>query len=551
MSGVDKTPHLSSTHFAGDPDPYYPPSYPPMPQSMHAEPQSIDSTISDSHSRDRHAQYANLMLPVPHGQSTPPLPSAIFPSSIGSFPPTATTAEFLPSTSGLGIPPYYYEPSVKPDTELSLVNALKSELQPEAYTVLSSQQSSRIESTILSSHMRAHASLDSQLGSAQVARPHSGGEVEHRIRRQQLPSLRSPRSPVYEELDARSSSVSPVRMQTSHLFNTIDPFHDLADNEVAPMDHQKESESSGERHLSLLPPTTELPDGTSPFRHSFQTHATVGSTAYGHDGPSLPLTPTSMSFPDQERWSVVIQSIKTAENNVQANLNVDRASVEALSSAKGHLSSNASQLNFSISQRWTNSSQLPPPFQGSSSDGVFPSASITSGTDSFSAFDLMSFPNPPTAGPGQQGSPTPGTRSPWVKGLTLPMPTNMVISRRSFKEPGTPTSLPHSFASVPLLPLEPSSTPSTPLSIPNSNPTFRVVKTPSRVVVTTHYTPVPIIAIPEGRESWWLDSRSPSPPSRATSPPLQGINYLRTGSVSSSVEGNTAAKSKCYLLGQI
>ena len=555
VPGLDMTPHLSSAHFARDPDPYYPPSsYPLMPQSMYTGRQSTDATTSDSYSRDRHVQYATLRLPEP---STPALPSAIFSSAIGSVPPTATTAEFPPRTSGLSVSSYYYGASVDLDTDLSLAGALKSELQPQAYKVSSSQQSSRIEPTLLSNYPRARAGIDSQLGPAQVAQPPSSGEVERfQIRHKQFPLLRPPRSPVYEESDVQGSPVSPVRMQTSHLFNAADPFHDLTDNEAVSMNHHKDSESSEERHFNLMPPTIELPDGTSLFRHSFQTYATVGSTAHGGDGPSLPPTPTSMQFHDQGRWAEVIQSINNSENKARAtdsiNSNGDRASVEALSSTRDTSSPNASQLRFGNSQGRTNSSLLPPPLQGSSSDGLLTSASMTSGTDSFTAFELMSFPKPPTAVPEQQVSATPRTRSPWVKGITLPMHTNMAVPRRSFREPGTPTALPLSFASVPAppLPLESSYTPSTPISVPGFNPTFHVVKTPSRVVVATHDSPVPVVAITEGKDSWWPDSRSPSPPSRAASPPLRSSYYLGTPSARSSVDGSTTAKSECYPLDQ-
>lgn len=519
---VDMTPSLV---FAGDPDPYYPPSYPTISRSMDTARESTDATTPYAHSRDRHAQYANMRLPVPH--LTPPLPSANFPSSIGgSEPPTATAAEFSSRTSRLGISSYYYGASVNLDTDLSRASALKSEIQSQAYEV-----SSR--------YLSAGVSLDSQLSPT----PPSGGTVEHlRIRLQQFPSLRPPRSSAYEESDVQSSSVSPIRTQTSHLFNTIDLFHDLTEN------HQKVSKSSEERHFSLLPPMIELSDGTSPFRHSFQTHATAGSIA--HDDPSLPPTPTSMPFPDQGCWAEVIQSIKAAGNKAQAidstHSNADQASVEVLSRTREYSSSNVSELRLSTSQGRSNSSQPLPHRQARSSDGVLPSASVTSGTDSFSAFERMSFPQPPAV------VPVPGARSPWIKGIALPMPTNMTISRRSFKEPGTPTALPLSFTSVPVppLPLEPSSTPSTPRSIRGFNPRFNVVKTPSRVVVTTHDAPVPIVAIPEGQESQWFDSISPSPPSRAASPPLKS-NYLDTPSAQSSGDGSPAAKSKCSPLEQI
>lgn len=526
---VDMTPSLFS---AGDPDPYYPPSpYPTISRSMYTARESTDATTSYAHSRDRHAQYANMRLPVPY--STPPLPSANFPSSIGgSEPPTATAAEFSSRTSRLGISSYYYGASVNLDTDLSRTSALKSEIQPQAYEV-----SSR--------YLSAGVSLDSQLSPA----PSSGGAVEHlQIRLQQLPSLRPPRSPAYEESDVQSSSVNPIRAQTSHLFNTIDPFHDLTENEATSVNHQKVSKSSEERHSSLIPPMIELSDGTSPFRHSFQTHATAGSIA--HDDPSLPPTPTSMPFHDQGCWAEVIQSIKAAGNMVQAidltHSNGDQASVEVLSRTREYSSSNVSELRFSTSQGRSNSSQPPPHRQARSSDGVLPSASVTSGTDSFSAFERMSFPQPPAV------VPVPGARSPWIKGIALPMPTNMTISRRSFKEPGTPTALPLSFTSVPVphLPLESSSTPSTPRNIQGFNPRFNVVKTPSRVVVTTHDAPVPIVAIPEGQESQWFDSISPSPPSRAASPPLKS-SYLDTPSAQSSGDGSPAAKSKCSPLEQI
>jgi len=548
---VDMTPRLSSTHSAGEPDPYYiTSSYPPVPQSMYTERQSTDATTSDSHSRDRHAQYATLRLLVPHDSSISALPSASYPSSVGSAPPTVTAADFPPSTAGPGVPSYYSGAYVYRDSDLSLASASRSGLHSRAS---SGQQSGRIELALLPSYPRMGVNPDSQLDSAQPARAPSGGEVERlRFRRQQLPVLRPPRSPVYEESEVQSS---PIRVQTSHLFNTTDPFHDLTDNEAASINHQKELESSEERYFNLLPPVIEPTDSTSPFRHSFQTHATAGST---HDGSSLPSSPTwrasAMPFSDQLHWAEVVQCIKTADNKPQAadstNSNVDRLSVEAPLSMRDNMSPDASQSCFSNSQGRSNSSLVPPIPQGSISDGLLTSASITSGSDSFTAFELMSFPKPPAAVPSQQVPMTPSTRSPWVKGLTLPMPINTATYRRSTREPGTPTTLYSSSPPVPTVPVPPlplslasPSTLPTPLSVSGSKPTFHVVKTPSRVVVTTHDTPVPTVATP-GIESWLSDPGFPSPPSR-TSPPLWSKDHLGTPSVRASVDGSMTTNSKC------
>ena len=558
MLDVDRTPDGSSAHLAEDPDSYHPPSsYPPMPQSILNASQTTDAATSDSHSSDRHAQYATLRLPVPHSSSTSALPSAIFPSSVGSCPPTATTAESPPITPGLRVPSYYYGSYVYRDSGSSLAGESRPGLQLHSYKVSSGQQSSRTVSALLSSDSNASVNLDSQLGPAQVTRPPSGDAVEPlRIRRQQPPLLRHPHSPVLEESEVQSSSASSARMQTSLLFNTTDPFHDINDNETASGDHHKESESREGRPVSLLPPANESSDSTSPFRHSFQTHATAGS----NDDSSLPPTPTSATptsatpFPDQRRWAEVIRRIKAADNKAQAtdptNSNVDRLSVVVLLSTRDNPSPNGSHSHVGNSQGRSNSSLVPPLPQGSTSDVLLTSASATSGTDSFAEFEFMSFPKPPTGVPRHQGPATPGTRSPWVKGLTLPMPINTATSRRSTREPNTLT--PVSFPPVPAVPapslsLTSPSAPSTPPSIPGLHPTFRVVKTPSRVVVTTHDTPVPTVAIPEGRDSWCTDLRPPtSPTSHATSLPPQNQNHSTT-----SVNGSIATNSKCHLLDQI
>lgn len=544
---VDRTPDVSSSHVAENPDSYYPSSsYPPMPQSSHTAPQTTDAATSDLRSSDRHAQYVTLGLPVPRGSSTSALPSANFPS-VASFPPTATTAEFPPSTEDLRVPSYYYGAYVYRDSDLSLASESRPGLQRHSYKVSSGQQSSRTVSAFLSSYSTMGVNLGSQLDPAQGTRPPSGDAVERlQIRRQQRPLLQHPYSPVLEGSEVQSTPASSAREQTSLLFNTTDPFHDVNDNETASGDHHKESESSEGRPISLLPPVIESPDITSPFRHSFQTHATAGST----DGSSLPPTPTTATpFPDQRRWAEVIQRIKTADNKAQdtdpTNSNVDRLSVEALFSPRDNSSSNASQSHFGNSQGRSNSSLVPPRPRGSTSDGLLNSASATSGSDSFTAFELMSFPTPPAGVPRQQGPATPGTRSPWVKGLTLPMPTNMATSRRSIRELGA-SFAPLSFASFPAVPapslsLTSPSTPSTPPSVPGIHPTFHVVKTPSRVVVTTHDSPVPTVAIPEGRDSWYSDSGPPtSPTSRATSPPLQNQSHSTL-----SVDGSIATNSKC------
>ena len=553
-SDVDiTTPHLSSTHVTGDPDLYYPPSFPPLVLSMYTGRQATDVTTSDSQSRDRHAQYTTLRLPVPHSHLTSAPPSPDFPSSVGSVPPTATTAEFPPSTAGLGVPSYHSGAYVYPDSGLSLAGASKVGLHPPAHNIWSGQQSSRVESTFLSSDSRTDVNLGSQLDRIQVSEPLPGSGVEPlRIRRQQPPVLRPRRSTDYEGSEVQNSSISLARVQTSRPFKTTDPFHDLSDNEAAFMDYQKESNSSEERFFSLLPPTVEPPGNASPLRHSFQTHATAGSTAHGHDSTSLPPTPTwrtsHIPFPDQRHWAEVMQSVNTSDSKAQATgPNVDRSSVEALLSTTDNSSSNASQSNLSNSQGRTNSSLVPPFVPGgSTSDGLLTSPSVTSGSDSFTAFELMSFPKPPTDVPGQQGSARPTTRSPWVKGLTLPMPTNMAIPARSIREPGTPNALPLSSASahtIPALPLSAASpsTLFTPLSAPGVNPTFHVVQTPSRVVVTTHDSPVPSVAIPEGSQSLWTDSRPPSP-ARRTSSPLPSKSQLNMSSAS--IDGSMTAKSK-------
>jgi hypothetical protein len=540
--------HLSSTHVTADPDLYYPPSFPPLFLPMYTGRQATDS---DSQSRDLPAQYATLRLPLPHGPSASVLPSPDFPSSVGSFPPTATTTEFPLSTAGLGLPSYDYGAYVHSDSDLSLASASKFGLHPPVHKISSEKQSGRIESTLLSGDSRMDVNSGSKLDPVRVAGPPSGGGVVPlRIRRQQQALLRAPQEPVYEGSEVQSSSISLTRVQTSRPFNMTGSFHDVNDNKAAFIGSQKESKSSEERLLRLLPPTVELPDNTSPLRQSFQTHATAGSTAHGHDGPSLPPTPTlrtsAMPLPDQRRWAEVIQSIKTSNSKAQAtDSNTDRLSVEALLGTRGDSSSNASQSNSSNSQGPANSSLVPPPVPGgSTSDGLLTSASVTSGVDSFNSFELMSFPKPPTAVPEKQGSTTPTTRSPWVKGLTLPMPTNMATSRRSMREPGTPTALSLRSTSVPRVPAlslssSSPSTPLTPLSAPGLNPTFHVAQAPSQVVVTTHSTPVPTVAIPEGSQSPWTDSGPPSPASRETGPPLQSKSQLSLSSVNGSMTANS------------
>lgn len=553
------TPNVSSKHVTGDPDLHYPSSFPPLFLSMYTGHQATDVTTSDSQSRDRHTQYATLRLPVSHCPSTSALPSPDFPSSVGSFPPTATTAEFPPSTADLGIPSYYYGAYLRPDSAISLAGASKFRLHRRAHNTSSDQQSNRFESTLFSSDLRTDENSGPQSNPVKVAGPPSRGGVEPlRIHRQQPPLLRVPRSPVYEGSEVQGPPLSLAGGQTSQLFNMTGPFHDRNDNEEPLMDYQKESKDSEGQRFSLVLPTIEPPDDTSPLRHSFQTHATAGST-HGHDGPSLPPTPTSRNsavpFPDHQRWAEVMQSINSADSKTHAtDTNADRLSVEALLSTRDNSSSNASQSNVSNLQGRSNSSLAPPLASiGSSSDGLLTSASATSGSDSFTAFELMSFPTPPTAVPAQRESAGPTTRSPWVKGLTLPMPINTGISRRPIREPGTPTALPPSPAPVPTVPALPlsaacPSTPSTPLSAPGLNPTFHVVQTPSRVVVTTFDTPVPTVASPKGSQSSWTDSRPPSPASCATSPPLQRQSLLSISGGRSSVDGSIATKSECCQL---
>ena len=552
------TPHLS-TQVTGDPDLYYPPSFPPLYLSMYTGRQTSDAITSDSQSRDRHTQYATLRLPVSHRTSSFALPSPDFPCSVGSVPPTATTAEFPPSTVDLGTPSHHYGTHLHPDSDLSLAGASKYGLHPWAHLVPFGQRSSRVESTTrLSSDSRMDINLGSQLDPVRVAGPPFGDEVEPlRIRRQHLPLLRPPRSPVYEGSEIQGSPISPESVQTSRPFKTTDPFRDLNDNEAAFIDYQEETKSSEGQPFSLLAPTIVSPDNSSPLRHSFQTNATSGSTVYGRDSPSLPSTPicrnSAVPFPDQLRWAEVMESIKTGESKAQATeANVDRLSVEALLSTRANSSSNASQSNLSNPQVRSHSSLVPPLVPGgSSSDGLLTSTSATSGSDSFTAFELMSFPTPPTAVPEQQRSAGPTPRSPWVKGLTLPMPINTAIPRKSVREPGTPTALPLSSALVPTVPALPlsaasPSTPITPPIAPGPNPTFHVVQAPSRVVVTTYDTPVPTVGSPDGSQySPWTDSRPPSPASCATSPPRQRNSYLSTCAGRSSVDG---ANSKCCSL---
>ena len=549
------TPHLS-TQVTGDPDLYYPPSFPPLYLSMYTGRQTTDAITSDSQSRDRHTQYATLRLPVSHRPSSFALPSPDFPCSVSSVPPTATTAEFPPSTADLGTPSHHYGTHLHPDSDLSLAGASKFGLHPWAHLVPFGQQSSRVESTFLSSASRADVNSGSQPDPIRVAAPPFGNEVEPlRIRRQHLPLLRPPRSPVYEGSETQGSPISPESVQTSCPFKTTDPFRDLNDNEAAFIDYQEETKSSEGQPFSLLAPTLLSPDNSSPLRHSFQTNATSGSTAHGHDSPSSPSTPvcrnSAVPFPDQLRWAEVMESIKTGESKAKATeANVDRLSVEALLSTRDNSSSNASQSNLSNTQGRSNSSLVPPLVpRGNSSDGLLTSTSATSGSDSFTAFELMSFPKPPTAIPEQQSSPGPTARSPWVKGLTLPMPINTAITRKSVREPGTPTALPlSSSAPVPTVPaLPPSaaspSTPFAPPTAPGPNPTFRVVQAPSRVVVTTYDAPVPTVDSPDGSQySPWTDSNPPSPASCATSPPRQRNSHLSTCAARSSVDG---ANSKC------
>ena len=553
--GDGTTPHLS-THATRDPDLYYPPSFPPLYLSMYTGRQTSDVITYDSQSRDRRTQYATLRLPVSHRPSSLALPSPDFPSSVGSVPPTATTAEFPPSTDDLSTPAHYYGTHLHPDSDLSLTGTSKFRVHPRAH-ISFSRQSSRVESTFISSDSRTDVNSGSQLDPVRVAGPPSGREVEPlRIHRQQPRLLRPPRSPVYEGPEVQTSPISPESVQTSHPFNTTDPFRDLNDNEAAFIDYQEESKRSDGRPFSLLTPTIGSADNTSPLRHSFQTHATAGSTAHGHDGSSSPSSPTcrnsAVPFPDQLPWAEVMQSIKTGDSKAQANeVNADRLSVEALLSTRDNSSSNASQSNLSNPQGRSNSSLVPPLVaRGSTSDGLLTSPSVTSGSDSFTAFELMSFPKPPTTVPEQQRSAGPTTRSPWVKGLTLPMPINTAIPRRSIREPGTPTALPLSSApvsTVPALPLSAASTstPSTPPTAPGLNSTFHAVQTPSRVVATTHDTSVPTVDSPDRSQSLWIDSRPPSPASCATSPPLQRNSHLSAGAARSSADGSIATESTC------
>jgi hypothetical protein len=550
------TPYLSSKHGTGDPDLYYPPSFPPLFLSMYTGRQATDVNNPDSQSRDRHIQYATLRLPV---STTSALPSPDFPSSVGSVPPTATTAEFPPSTADLGIPFHYYGAYLRPDSDLSLARVSRFGLHPRAHNISSDQQTSRVESTRLSSDLRTDVNAGSHLNPVRVAGPLSGRGVKPlRIHRQQPPLLRPPRSPlrpvrssVYEGSEVQNP---PTRPATSRPSNMTDPFHDLNANEAAVMDYQNESKNSEGQRSSIVLPTIEQPDNTSPLRHSFQTHATAGSTSHGHDGSSLPPTPTcrnsAVPFPDQQRWTEVMQSIKTGNSKAQAtDTNDDRLSVEVL---LGTRDNSSSQSNLSNWQGRSNSSLAPPLSSiGSPSDGLSTSRSATSGSDSFTAFELMSFPTPPTAVPEQQGTTGPTTRSPWVKGLSLPMPINTAISRRSIRGPGTPTALPPSSAPVPTAPALPlsaasPSTPSTPPNAPGLNPTFHVVPTPSRVVVTTFDTPVPTVASPDG--SQWTDSGPPSPASCATSPPLQCHSLLSISAARSSLDGSIATNSECCQL---
>ena len=546
------TPHLSM-QVTGDPDLYYPPSFPPLYLSMYTGRQTTDAITSDSQSRDRHTQYATLRLPVSHRSSSFALPSPDFPCSVGSVPPTATTAEFPPTTVDISTPSYHYGTHLHPDSDLSLAGASKFGLHPWAHLIPFGQQSSR--STFLSSDSRTDVNSDAQLDPVRVAGTPFGDEVEPlRIRRQHLPLLRPPRSPVYEGSETQGSPISPESVQTSRPFNTTDSFRGLHDNEAAFIDYQEETKSREGQPFSLLAPTIVSPDNSSPLRHSFQTNATSGSTAYGRDSPSLPSTPicrnSAVPFPDQSRWAEVMESIKTGDSKaIDTQANVDRLSTEALLSTRDNSSSNASQSNLSNPQARSNSSLVPPLVpRGSSSDGLLTSTSATSGSDSFTAFELMSFPKPPTTVPEQQRSAGPTPRSPWVKGLTLPMPTNTAIPRKSVRESSIPTALPPSSAPVPTVPALSLSaaSPSTPFTLPTapgSNPTFHGVQTPSRVVVTTYDTSVPTVDSLDGSQySLSTDSRPPSPASCATSPPRQRNSHLSTCAARSSVDDTNSKR---------
>lgn len=545
-NGDTTTPYLSSKHVTEDPDLYYPSTFPPLYLSMYTGRQTTDVPTSDSQPRDRHTQYATLRLPVSHHPSAFALPSPDFPCSVGSFPPTATTAEFPPSTADIGIPSYYYGAYLHRDSDLSLAGASKFGLHPRAHNTSSDQ----LESPLLPSEMRVGGNSGSRLNPARFSSPPPRRGVEPlRIHRQQPPLFQPPGSPVHGGSEVQNPPISPASVQTSRPFDMTNPFYDPNDNEAAFIDCQKESNNSEGQRFSLLLPTIGPSDNASPLRHSFQTHATAGSTTHGHDGSSLPSSPTRrnsvVQFPDQRRWAEVMQSIKTGDRKTQAaDANVDRLSVEALLDTRHNSSSNVSQSN--LSNLRDGSLAPPPALIRSSSDGPLTSTSATSGSDSFTAFELMSFPQPPTTVP-EQG---PTTRSPWVKGLTLPMPINTAISRRSIREPGTPTARPLSSASIPTVPALPlsaasSSTPFTPPSAPGLNPTFHVVQTPSRVVVTTYDTPVPTVASPEGSQSLWVDSEPPSPASYAPGPSLQRKSLLSMSAARSSIDGSISTNSEC------
>jgi len=80
VSGGDRTPHFS-THATGDPDLYYPPSFPPLYLSMYTGRQTSVLITPDSQSRDRRTQYATLRLPVSHHPSSFPLLCWLCPSN--------------------------------------------------------------------------------------------------------------------------------------------------------------------------------------------------------------------------------------------------------------------------------------------------------------------------------------------------------------------------------------------------------------------------------------------------------------------------------------